>query len=240
MADPKDDIFKDFALPQEWAGTDEEDQPDEKPDPVKALEEQLAELQRKVGEEDLRRTAPAQQQQAPQRPPMFPDLSNLPDPMEDAEGYAREVAARTVIHQEQKKRYEDYQRSVKDETDRRTEALWTDFATQFPEYAQRPEDRDLVEFTARKLAQEAAARGIDVERYAFVHSDRFVADVGARMKKMFPKGEQTREKPEAADRTTGIFGGMESGGTPAGARGGDKAPDMIDELQAIQQRTGFF
>jgi hypothetical protein len=41
-------------------------------------------------------------------------------------------------------------------------------------------------------------------------------------------------------RTAGIFGGNESGGRPGRGRDDDKGPDMIDDIHAIQRKTGFF
>jgi hypothetical protein len=179
-------------------------------------------------------------QAAPATPKM--DMTNLPDPTLDPEAYAREVANRTTAYIGAVEQVRQAQSAGAAQSNQRVEALWEDFNAKYPQYA---EHADRVEFAATKIAQRAAARGLDVNKYIFGASGVFMADVAAEMDKTFGKPEVEDPDDDGADdgRTGGIFGGNESGGKPTKVdepnRAGFQPNSMFGDIQQWQAKSGF-
>lgn len=171
------------------------------------------------------------------------NLQGLPSPITEPERYGQELAKRVQAHTNAVASYNqrraDAERSSAQSHEQQINALWEDFSLQHPELA---EYEDRVGFVAQKVVQAAQRRGIEPGRYMFQHQDIFFRDIIREYEKVFGATEEEEEGPEPqgapADRTAGIFGGG-----PSGARPGPKGPpagDMIDDIRAIQRKSGFF
>jgi hypothetical protein len=194
---------------------------------------------------------PAQQWQ----PVALPEFSmdGLPDQFSDPEGYNKAFAARLSDHQ--RKTLEIDRANARAEQEQRAaqsgkvDQLWQGFERSHPDLAKQ---RDLVEFAAGKVAAEAAAKGIDVERYLFATPDAFYNDVAGYVTKLNPSlGKAADPEPEEDQgifsggpgipegRTGGIAGGEEGNFKPSSG-GGDAPGDMIEDLKKLQRASGFF
>lgn len=105
-----------------------------------------------------------------------------------------------------------------------------------------------MEFVVDKITKKASRRGVDVNRYMFGAGDQFFDDIVKTYDETFGaiKADGKSEEPapkggeeEDENRTGGIFGGVETGGRPTG--GADEKPgDMIEDLHALQKKSGFW
>jgi len=137
-----------------------------------------------------------------------------------------------------------------------TARVWGAFTERHPEWAQY---KKIVGETAREAVADAEARGLDAHRYMFVTSEAFFDDIVGRLKKEgydrlleeddgedegdTRPGPGVRTRPggmseEEEGRTSGIFGGLESGGKPAAAP--VPASDLLSDLKAVQTRMGIY
>lgn len=236
-------IFDHFArqeLPGGGTGGVDKEDVAQKPDVTADLMKQIAEMNARL--EAAERTNIALLSAAPKQPePQIkyedPSDDDLPDPTMDPGGYARAVSARA------EKRLEAYMAQQRQEAQQKSTVetsakdLWTDFSSQYEDYA---EDEERVSFAAGQVMKELQSRGIDVARYTTTARDKFFKDVTSRMDKIFgkPGNDEDDETPEAT-RTAGVFGGLESGGKPA--KGSQEQPgDMIKDLHDLQRKSGFF
>ena len=185
-------------------------------------------------------------------PPKFRteiDPNALPDPLENPKEYAlalgkqnKEIAEGVVAQS----------RMTQDQA--QTEAqkianLWNRFGAMdiYKPYAANP---DQVEFVANKVVAEKRAQGLDVQKYVFMGSDQFMADVVAQYDKTFGKPKVAGAEDDEGDttddtddnRTVGIMGGVETGGKPVTAAAPTAAQDtadMFQDVRAWQQKSGF-
>jgi hypothetical protein len=188
------------------------------------------------------------------------DLSGLPDPVDKPAEHAAELQARMNAALDARTHALRSEFQGQTSQSQAAERLWSNFADAYPEHAKH---RDRVEFIATKVAEEANARGIDLNSY--LHgSTKFIDDVAKRMNDTFggydddddddgddtPTGQRhgapmrqglDRDDDDDDDgRTAGIAGGIESGGAPSAGRQKPKSGDMIADIQDIQRRSGFF
>lgn len=198
----------------------------------------IAALEARLG--SLSAPLPQRTEPTPPAAPGVLKLDGLPDPTVDPEGYARELQTRMADHQRQQVDYNNWQNDQRKKEEGRTAALWQDFAIKYGDYA---EDKAKAEFAAQQVAQRAMARNIDVGRYMFEHTDRFLAEVVQVYDQVFGKPGQDEDEPDEttrpATRTAGIFGGQESGGKPAGGKQPPQS-DMIKELHDVQRKLGLY
>lgn len=184
------------------------------------------------------------QVQKPTPPAPKPDLSGLPNPVDDPDGYAAGVSERTIAHIEATRGYEAALAQEEGKKAGRVEQLWDDFQTLHEDYAANP---TRVKFIAGEVAARAAARGIDVERYMFTHSDKFMADVAAAYDKEFGKPKRAGEAEAGAEetiteatRTGGAFGGIETGGRVVDRGDKQRADTMFADIRDFQKKHGFY
>lgn len=199
--------------------------------------------------------------------PADPNKITLPDPALDPDGFDKAVAERNQVRYDNTRRKEETERRRNADVEEKVEDLWNSFGEKYPDMA---EDKDKIDFVSTKLAKQAAKRGIDVQRYMFVTRDKFLDDVADEYVKVFGEPEsndeenfepaprsrraaadpsprrrsnnRNRSEDEHVGRTAGVFGGTESGGRPSRGRDADEdnGPSMIDDIQALQRKTGFF
>lgn len=210
---------------------------------------QIAALNARIEEQDrvnmaLTTTVPTQvQQPAPKSEEL--DMAGLPDPLDDAVAYAKEVQRRTVDHvNKQIKAQRDADEAASRERNNvnlKTDDLWNTFTDKYEDYAG---DERKVKFAAQEAIDDAQRKGIDIQRYMYANSDRFMRDVAAKYDTIFGKpGEDTDGSDQSQDddtsRTSGIFGGMESGNKGSF---GSSPPvgDMIKDLHDVQKKSGFY
>lgn len=222
---------------------------------VAELMEQLKGLQTRIDSTERANlalsTASPTVVQEPKEPTF--SLDGLPDPIDDAKGYAAELASRQAKYQgELQNFYTQKQNNTAAQTDN-AGALWDDFKEQFGDYA---EDMEGVEFATLKARNAAQRRGLDLNKYMYQNSDRFFRDVIKHYDARFGKpGEEEddvdvapaprrkakrmSDQDEDDGRTSGVFGGLD-------ASGGNRVPkappvgDMIKDLQDVQRKTGYY
>lgn len=172
------------------------------------------------------------------------NLKDLPDPVQEPEKYAQEIAKRTreALQNEQYNAGIQQQQQTQQAGD--LEALWEDFKEANPLYA----DEGKVRYIAQELAQKAAKRKRDVGKYMFVTSDTFFSDVTKLYDKTFgaPKaaGEEDDDDGSVLDdddnRTAGIPGGGPSGKSSAKPdEDADVSKSSFDGLKQWQLKHGF-
>jgi hypothetical protein len=215
---------------QQDTGTDDQ-QVDQK-----ALLAQIATLNSQI--DALRAPLPVVQEPSAPSAPGAMSLENLPDPMQDPEGYARELQTRMDKHYQDQRNYEQFQTQQTQKAANRTSELWQTFAIDYEPYSA---DKTKAEFAAQQVARAAQAKGIDVEKYMFQHTDRFLSEVAKVYDKTFGKPgaeEEDEQDDRPANRTAGIFGGAETGGRPS--KGVQPQDDMIKDLHKLQQKMGLY
>ena len=203
------------------------------------------------------RVQPQAQTTMPERPTL--NLESLPDPVTDAKAYAQAIAERTMAYQSA---IQDYTTKASAATAKPSlgdpDALWEDFTEQYPDYA---DAESQIRFATAEVAQRLAKRGVDVQKYMFTHADQFYKSIVKEFDKTFgspvedpDEGDEratqerqaTRRRARTQDdgdddgdgRTDGILGGSENQGVRQGApkpKGG-----LIEDLQAIQRKTGYY
>lgn len=205
------------------------------------LLKQIAALNEQIS--NLRQPLPMQAEPTAPQAPGALSFADLPDPTTDPEAYGRALNDRITAHTKAQNDYADWQGKQAKSASNKQAALWEDFAIQYPEISG---DKVKAEFAAQTVARAAHARGIDVERYMYTHSTRFLADVAKVYEQTFGKPVNDDEDEEddnarPASRTAGIFGGEQSGGKPAGRGSQVEQPgDMIKELHETQRKLGLF
>lgn len=216
--------------------------------PVVDQAAQMAELSAKIKQMEeanatLQRTNMALMGQPVQTTPQFGptefDTKGLPDPVADPEGYAREtfkraesvLANRGAIQQHQNKQIEDLQRKVNN--------VWEQFGTQYADYAA---NTDLVEAAAQKAVAAAKDQGMDPNRYMFSATPAFFKDVVGILDGWGVGKKAEEEDDQTVQRTSGIPGGLESGGALTKGKDPDdeRIPTLMEELRGWKQKTGFY
>ena len=175
------------------------------------------------------------------------DLSGLPDPLEDRDGYNKGIAERVqsaitdgISTHAAAERTRHATAASRDE---RIGVLWGDFSNTYPELAA---NEEWVEFAASKVAKRAKARGLDVEKYMFGNSEQFMEDVAAEIGKVFKPDTSNDGSDKNADtndstpsRTGGMFGGGGSTGTDKKVKKA-KGDDMLEVLAKEQRAMGIY
>ena len=215
---------------------------------IAALQAQIAALTTKVEETSRASLAllstPIKTDVQADTTPKGLNLKDLPDPLVDPEGYTRELNTRIQATIDATIQNRVQQDAGARNRDTQVTGLWDDFSAAHEDYA---EDTDRIEFITAKIAKRAKARGMDVERYMFTTRDQFFGDVVKEYDKVFGKpnadADEDNLEPQGddtqANRTAGVFGGMESGGAPS--KGGNENKfDMIKEIQDVQKRSGLY
>lgn len=195
------------------------------------------------------------------------DSVPLPDPALDPDGYDAAVGKRQEIRSQNADRKRDFDRTRQQEINDKVDGLWEAFGDR---YADMAEDKERIDFVSTAVVKAAQKRGVDIERYMFVTQDKFLSDVAKKYVEVFGEPDsndaddfddaprsrrassrdtsrsRTRSRSRQEDdegRSTGIFGGNESGGRASQRRDRDddeNGPNMIDDIQALQKKTGFF
>jgi hypothetical protein len=225
------------------------DEPEPAPAPtespqVSELKGQLAQLTKQIEQMQqanmtlmMRPEAPVpMHQQAAPAP--GPQVAPLPDPLDDAEGYANALADRISQQIAAKQEMASAQQRSQTDSAAKYNELWENFQITHKDYAK---DFRQVKYAANIAAENIAKRGIDVERYMFTYRDQFMADVVEVMDDVFGKKDMRPAPPSTQDidRSGGMFGG-----TPAAVpRTDNPAPgdeaNAFDDIRKWQEKSGF-
>lgn len=175
-----------------------------------------------------------QQREAPKL-----DLTNLPNPIDDPEGYAKEMNVRYEKGLKDQSQYLQETQNASRQQDGKVNELWDNFSERYPQYA---DDPDKVEFAALKVAKAAQRRGVDLNRYMFQTQEKYMRDVAQEFEKSFGTKEEADdgddEADAPADRSIGIMPGGKGPTRAAEPKG--KKGDLISDLHELQIKTGFY
>lgn len=231
--------------------------PDPTPAAPPAADDQLARIQATLERleqenrdlrERLYRPDPSPAPAVPPPQPKF-DLQGLPDPVQDLDGFRRDLETRVNGYVQHATATSVQQ--VREETSSATEAerLWAEFQRNYPDWAKYEE---LTSSVASQLVNRVKARGGDPKKYLFQDSKTFYSDLDRELRSKYgalltPEEAEEEDERRAADlmgeddgRTAGLFGGQESGGRPSAPKPGQESGDMVKDLQDLQRKTGFF
>lgn len=238
--------------------------PLEDADKVKDLEDRLAKLQERLDARDdgLDYLAPTRVQSQVSEGPQIvdPNSIKLPDPALDPDGFAEANQKRTQVILDNDRRRNEFTSKRNNDISAKVDDLWDSFGDKFPSMA---ENKDRIEYIASQLAADAAKRGVDPQHYMFGTKNRFMKDVAKKYVEIFGEPDKdddddfednsrretgrrpqrranNRNREEEDDgRSTSIFGGNQNSGRPARKSEEEDRPSMIDDLQAIQKKSGF-
>lgn len=198
-----------------------------------------------------------------------PETVALPDPALDPDGYDRATGERNRIRWENQQRKADFDNRQRQSVQEKVDNLWEAFGDKYPDMVKDKERVEFVSTQVAKDAQRRGIdveRYMFLTQDKFLDdvARKFVSVFGE------PEGEDDRddfednqsgrrtpasstsrrrasnrrreEDDDMVSRTGGIFGGNESGGRPSRGRDADEeqGPSMIDDIQALQRKTGFF
>lgn len=231
---------------------------------VESLQRQIAEMNARLQQQNeaqlalLASPVTIQGGNQGQSPPLI-DLNGLPDPLTETEAYNKALAERITAAIARGNEASNASQQQNASLESRADLLFEDFSEKFEPYSEFP---DRVKFAAEKVASRAQQRGIDLNKYMFVTSDRFFNDVVKEYDTTFGKPEGdgddetdidqtdegadtsqpdrgTPQDPDAADgRTASIFGGQNPAGGKRGT--GERPSDMIKDITDLQRASGFF
>lgn len=246
----------------------EDKQPEKDNDQIADLKRQLADMQERMAEDrsDALLSQPSQNNWQSQvtTTEVKPESIALPDPALDPDGYANAVQRRAELTVENARRRRDNESKFEKDIDDKTAELWADFGDEYPELS---DDKERIDYVATQVVKSAVKRGLDINRYMFGTGRlRFMKDVAKKYESVFGDSEDdyveednsrnnrreaspprrnrntNRNRQEDDDgRSAGVFGGNESGGRPNRREADDETgPSMIDDIQTLQRKTGFF
>lgn len=198
-----------------------------------------------------------------------PEKIPLPDAALDPQGFEAAITKRTEIRQRNHEAKLEAERRRGEHTRDRTESLEAEFADKYPDYVLDKEKLEFATVSVAKAAAKRGVdverymfltpdrfMGDVVAKYDKLFGspndnegddDDYDEDYPARGRassragnRSKPRRRNRQEDDDMVSRTAGVFGGAESGGRPTKGRDVDTGPDMIDDLHAIQRKTGFF
>lgn len=258
-------------MAQVFADTDNEDNPKVEDDREKAWQDKFEALQRQIDEVNRTNMALLTQPPKFQSQVVEPvNDTELPDPALDPNGYGKALVERAQNAVDARQRQLDNDRSRKSELDNKVNGLWEDFGEAFPdlvgdqkriEFAaaevvekakRRGIDPERYMFvTTDKFIKDVGKKYLEIFGEPDVDEDDNNGDyedepVTSRRRAV--SNVQSRRQPRSSARsehevarTSGIFGGNESGGRPAkGKREEETEGSMIEEMQDFQLKSGFF
>lgn len=237
---------------------------EEESDKVKDLEDRLAKLQERLEtrDSDLEYLSPSRTQSQVSEGPVIvdPNSIKLPDPALDPDGFSEATQRRTQIVLDNDRRRQEFTSKRNSDISAKVDDLWERFGDTYPDMA---ENKERIDYIASQLAQDAARRGVDPQQYMFGTKNRFMKDVAKKYVEIFGEPEtddnddfedtrsrkaggrtqrraNSRNREEEDDgRSTSIFGGNQNSGRQARKSEEDNGSSMIDDLQAIQKKSGF-
>lgn len=223
---------------------EQEDQPLTREELLAVLEQQNKdrEAEQRRWEAMFSRQGQPQKPVQPQEQPAI-DISGLPNPAVDYEGFMKGFAERTG--QAIARIREGAIREATGLADQRlTQAqvldnAWATFQKAHPDLAEHPE---LVETAMRRLREETESRGGDLMQIMSTNLDDVVETVAARVGATVQRirGLKQDDGEEASGRTQMVDGRGRTGGGRKLAKEDAQAPGFADQLKAAQKELGIF
>lgn len=206
------------------------------------LQTQIAQLNGRLeggGERQSRSRDIGQLPQAPVRPIM--DMAAAPDPIQKPGEYAKWLSEQTQAQIQYEKDAWQWQNSVAATANNRANSLWDDFRTSNKAYAS---DEERVEIAASRVLAKQKAAGINIDKYMYEDSERFMKDVTGEFDKLFgkPKDADSDDDDDGDDDRSEF----QSQGAPAGRDGPAAVRQRPQQFGALgtavndwQAKTGF-
>lgn len=233
---------------------------------IRALQEQISMLRDMNSRAARASTALLSQNPADNQPPRViteMNLDNLPDPVTDPQGYAKEIARRGQEMIASQRNYDAWAQRQAQQHNEALNGVWERFAKDHSEYAAHDK---LFTAAAANVVNAARSRNIDPNKLVLGDTDNFFEDVMKEMRELaggedlFKKadGEGDENEDETVDmennvdpiatggldddgpdgRTAGVFGGADSGNKPGPSKTAGEV-DMFSELKQWQQKQGW-
>lgn len=209
---------------------------------IQELQAKLAEQERSLEESRRERMALMSQPQrvVPPQEPKF-DTSNIPNPIDDPEGYAKAVRQSIDAGIKYQRELDNFNAQQERQQTGKLSSLWESFQEAHPDYA---ENQKRVEIAATQVVQRAQQRGINLDQYMYANSGMFMKDVIKEMDDLFGKptaGDDTEvdDDDEPDNRTGGIPGGAEAGGRGSAGPKNEKLGSLTQEISQWQAKTGY-
>ncbi len=181
----------------------------------------------------------------PQLRPTDVKLDDLPDPVSDPKAYGEALVARTRQSIINEQHNQNLQNAAGAASERDLQNLWQDFVEGHPDYA----DETKVRFIAQELAQKAAQRKRDVNKYMFVTTETFFSDVTKLYDKTFGAPKKDGVVAEEDDDNGSVLDDNRTAGIPGGGPSGRSAApidedklagkSMFEGVKSWQQKNGF-
>ncbi len=185
-----------------------------------------------------------------------PQLTALPDPKEDLEGYLRvdeENKRLTAEHQQKQQQWEQGRR-------KKLNNVWEGLQEENPELFDKGNDVITRQFVTDELTRinglgvkdptdYIIKNALTIKRHIVENATKYLTErkligEGSDDQNDDKGGQQTQPGNPLADRTAGIPGGMSGFPNPGegspGGGGGDDKKTFVDEIQDEQRATGFF
>jgi hypothetical protein len=226
---------------------------------MKALQDQIAML-REAQNRNSRTSSALMSQTGVDQPPQViteMNLENLPDPVTDPQGYAREIAKRGQEMIASQRNYDAWAATKQKQSATAYDTVWNKFTQDHPEYAAHEK---LVKAAATSVIAEARSRNLDPNKLVLGDTENFFEDVMKEMRDMaggdtiFKAEDDTdetddnnagasgasleTEDEDDPDRTAGVFGGQDSGGRP-NPSAKPVETDMFKDIREFQQKNGW-
>lgn len=176
--------------------------------------------------------APSPSPQTTQAPQI--DWNNLPDPVLDGAAYAQELTTRIMAMNQPRPDPHAEARATE-------ERLWKEFEEKNTEYAQ---DKDKVEFVARKVFDNARKKNIDLQKYVLGATDTFFEDVKTEYDRVFGKPETDNDDSDQDDEVDNSRSETVLTGGPAYTLNTKVTPgnmgSIVSDLHERQKKMGLF
>lgn len=177
---------------------------------------------------------------APTRP-VF-DLSKAPDPIQQPQDYAAFVRQMTEADISYEKKQYQWEQQAQKATADRVVGLWDDFSGAYGAYGKDPKK---VEVAAAQVVNKKNAAGVNTNKYMFEDTDSFFNDVTKEYDELFGKPKPVLEgagdNDDDEDNRGVVSGGGVGSTAPVNvARPPEKFGALGSDLDAWQQRTGFY
>lgn len=237
-------MFPDLPTSEDVPVTKTADPADQTQATIKALQDQIAQMQGQLTNTSRANQALSSQAQT-EMPPQYPqiDYGQAPDPVADPKGFAmfhQKATAALVAYERDNVLYLQRQQG-KQAT--KTAQLWSDFEGSYGDYAKHTEQ---VEIAASRVIAKAAAKGVDTDKYMYANSAAFMQDVTKEMDRLFPgltaTGAADNDDDDDDDERTNVFGGgVQSGNGKADAQhvAPERYGNLSKDIMEWQEKTGF-
>ena len=185
--------------------------------------------------------APSPKYEPPATKEGGPDLRDLPDFNLDPDAHLAERDKRIAAYAVQKAVTEQNKPMS---TEQRNKMLWDQFQEKYPDIAKDPER---IEVAVKKAMDLGKAKGYDMEKYMYGHSEVFFEDVVKEHNRFFAvsapekkeKAEDKQPTEEETNEAWGIFGGSEGANATKKKTDDEELGSLTADIKKIQRDAGL-